>query len=110
MTAPSMGRRRQARDETGLHLAHHALEGNGWDVMTLVNDDVSVGGYEIVDPTLPHQTLDHGDIEGAVGLAAATADLADLRHLDVHEHRQASDPLLHQLGPMNQNQRVPRAT
>ena len=109
MTVPPMRRRRETGDEAGLHLAHHALERDGWDVVALVDDDVPVGGDEVVDLALPHQALDHGDVEVAVGLAAAAADLADLLRFDAQEHRQASDPLLEQLGSMNEDQRVPRA-
>jgi hypothetical protein len=68
----------QPSDESSLHFTHHPLERDSRDVMALVHDHVAVAGDEVIDSVPAHETLEHGNIEHAVGLALAGSDSADL--------------------------------
>ena len=75
-------------------------------MVALIYDYVTVLGDQLVDIVPLDEALDHGDVEGAVVLAMATTDPADLLLVDVEEHGELCDPLLEQWLAVNQNQGV----
>lgn len=79
-------------------------------MVALVDDYVAVLGDQLVDIVLLDEALDHGDVEGAVGLAMATADPADLLFIDFEEHGKLGDPLFEQWLAVHQNQGVAPAS
>src|SRR5882724_2401641 len=48
----------QPGDETGLHLGEYSLEGHGWDVVALIDDDMAVRRDQVLDASGAHKTLD----------------------------------------------------
>jgi len=100
----AVGRRREAQDVAGAHLAEYTLERNRRNVVTLVDDDVSVAGHDILDTSLPDQALDHGDVQPAVGLSLASADPPDFLLPEAQEHRQLRDPLVEERPSVNHDQ------
>src|SRR5258708_17928136 len=75
--------------------------------MALVDDDVTVVGYEVVDPPVADQALDHCNVEPTVRLPLAAADLADLLRLDPQEQSQLRNPLIQERTAVDQNERAP---
>jgi len=62
--------------------------------MALINDNVSVAGYKVVDFVFADQTLDRCYIDQAVRFAFAASDAPDALLIDAEEHRQLRYPLL----------------
>ena len=98
--------RGQTRDVARLHLAHHSFERDRGDVVTFVDDHVTVVGHPVVHLVAARQALDHGDIELAVRFTPSCSDLANVPGFEVQEQRELGDPLLEQLGPMNEDESV----
>ena len=65
--------RRQSDDEPGLGLPRHLLEAVRREVVTLVDDQVSVVGDAIVDYSLANKTLDYADVEHSCRTASTSA-------------------------------------
>jgi hypothetical protein len=74
MSIPALRRCGETSDEARLYLGQHSLEGDSRHMVTLVHDHVPVAGDEIVHFTSSNETLDHSDVERAVGLSLATAN------------------------------------
>ena len=74
--------------------------------MTFIDNDVSVAGDEIIDVVVVIETLNHCDIEAAVGLAFPAPDLTDLFCVYTKEDRQLRDPLLEERLTMDQDQSI----
>ena len=71
--------------------------------MAFVNDQVAVIADQVFDDTFAHQTLNHGDIQLAIGLLFASADSTYLLALKIKKRRQTLNPLIHQLSPVNEH-------
>src|SRR4051794_27605412 len=77
--------------------------------MTFVDDQVPVLADTIVDHALPAEALKKRDVEQTVGSIATSADLTDARVRQIQKGRQPLHPLIEQLPPMNEDQRVDAA-
>src|SRR6185312_8127803 len=55
----------------------NALEGERRHVMAFIDNDVTVGSDDVINPFLPDEALHHRHIEPAVRLALPSADLTD---------------------------------
>ncbi|MNJ71878.1 hypothetical protein D3C77_684720 [compost metagenome] len=74
--------------------------------MTLIHDDLPVVFHLLTDFALPRQGLHHGNIDDACRLSLTTAYGADRRFVCTQKSLQPFLPLLEQLRPMHQHQRV----
>src|SRR5215468_3168743 len=95
-----MPRIRPTRDE---------LEADGREMVALVDDQVTVIANEIVDLAVAHEALDQGDVDAPRRLALATADGANAGSVDRQEGLQPLAPLVDQLPPMHEHERVEAA-
>ena len=98
--------RRQPRNESRLGLAGHLLEAPRRQVVTLVDDQVAVVGQAVLDDTLSDKTLDEGDVEQSSRPGLAAADPTDRLRREVEERGQALDPLVEQLTPVHEHERI----
>lgn len=89
-----------------LHLGQDSLEGDGRQMVALINDDMAIVGDEVIYLLLADEALDHGDIESAIELALTPSNPTDALRIEVEEHRQLRHPLLEERFTMNQNQRT----
>src|SRR5205085_2406860 len=96
----------ESNEIASLHLGQYALEGDRRQVVALIDDDVPVAGDEVVDFFLADETLDHRNIDVAVGLAFVAPDTADLLLVDAEEDRQLCNPLLEERLAMDEDQRI----
>jgi len=86
--------------------AHDPLERHGRNMVALIDDDVAIGGNDVVDDVLSGEALDHGDIQHPVRLSFAPANLADLFRLQVQKERELGNPLLQELSAPAPGDRV----
>ena len=98
--------RRQPDDESGLGLARDLLEAVRRQVMTLVDDQVAVVGHAIIDDALPDEALNDRDVEQSGRPASPAADATNRLRGHAEERRESLDPLIEQLTPMDEHQRV----
>ena len=75
-------------------------------MVALIDDEMAVVADAIVDDALPDQALNHGDIDSAGWLVPAATDSPNRGRWHVQERRQPFDPLIEQLPPMNEHERV----
>ena len=69
MTVPALRRRGQAHDVARLDFGKYAFERGGWDVMTFIDDDLSIRRNDVVDTVFSDEALDHRDVKPAIRLA-----------------------------------------
>jgi len=81
-------------------------EREGRDVMTLVDQHMTVLRDAVSDLGAEHETLDHRHVEPPVESVTSTAEGADLRRIEAEEAGELRHPLLHQRLAMNQPQRT----
>ncbi|MCY1358932.1 hypothetical protein D9M68_702230 [compost metagenome] len=74
--------------------------------MAFIYDDLPVIFNLLADLTLPRQGLHDGNIDDACRLGLTTTDGADCRFVCTQKRLQPLLPLLEQLRPVHQNQRV----
>ena len=84
----------QAYNEPGLGLARHALEALRGDVVTFIDDHVSVLADAVIDDALANKAVNNGDVEGACSTVPATADASDRLRRNAEESRETIDPLI----------------
>src|SRR5260370_37896238 len=72
------GRRRESEEIARFDLRQHTLERERRQMVTFIDNDMSVAGDEVIDSLLVKEALNHADIEAAVGLAFPGPDLPDL--------------------------------
>ncbi len=99
----------QADEVARLHLGEYALERDCRQMVTFVDDDVSVPGDEIIDLPLSDEALDHRHIEPAVRFTFAPAHLTHVLLIDSEEHRELRDPLIEKGLAVDEDQRAPSA-
>ena len=75
-------------------------------MVALVDDDVPVASNCFVNLALPHDALDHGNVEMAVGPSLAAADLPDLAQVEAKKQGKLGYPLIEQRLPVRQDQRA----
>jgi hypothetical protein len=75
-------------------------------MVALVDNDVAILGYKIMNYTLALQALDHSDIDYARSLAFSSPKLPDVANWQCQKGRQSLAPLIHQLTPVDKNQRA----
>jgi hypothetical protein len=68
---------RQANDKSGFGLAYDLLEAVRRQMVTLVDDDVTVLGDAVIDHVLSHETLNDGDVNLSSRSVSAAADSSD---------------------------------
>ncbi len=101
--------RRQAHDESRLGLARHLLETVRRQVMALVDDHMAVLSDAVIDDAFPDETLNDGDIEQSGRAVSPAADSTDRFRRHIEERREPLDPLVEQLPPMHEHERVDAA-
>ena len=100
---------RQPSDVARLGSVGHLRETRRRDVVAFVHHYVAVVRDAVVHLPVPDQALNHGDVDPAPELPAASAETADLRFRDVEKLTQPVGPLLHELLAVNENQGVDAA-
>jgi len=98
--------RRQSRDKSCLGLTRHLLEAVRRDVMTLVDNQLTVVRHAIINDTFPDETLNDGDVEQPGRSASPAADATDRLCGHVEKRRESLDPLVEQLTPMHEYERA----
>ena len=98
--------RRQSDDESSVCLPRDGFEAVGRQVVALVDDDVSIVGDTIVHNSLLDQTLNDGDVDEPVRPGTPTADPTDRLRRQAKERRESFNPLIEQLTPVHEDQRV----
>ena len=78
-------------------------------MMTFVDDHVAVLGDAIIHDTFADETLNDGDVEHPGRSVAPAADPADRFRRDIEKRRQTLDPLVQELAPMDEHQRIDAA-
>jgi hypothetical protein len=75
-------------------------------MMTFVNDDVAVFGYEILGFSLSVKALNQDDINSARSILPSPADLTNAISWQIEEYSQPFAPLIEKLGAVDDYQRV----
>ena len=101
--------RRQPEDEPRLRLARDLFEAVRRQVVALVDDQVAVVGHAIIDDALPDQALNDRDIEQPGRRVSPAADAPNRLGGHAEERREALDPLIEQLAPMDEHERADAA-
>jgi hypothetical protein len=99
-------RRGQTDDIFGFHFSHHLLESESGDVVTFVNDDLTVFGNEVLHRFLLIETLNDRNIDTSCPTHFSAANVSNRVCGHVQEHGQPFLPLIERLPPVNQNQRI----
>ena len=86
--------------------ASHGLKADGGQVVTFVNNELPVSGHDVGHLALPDQALDGRNIDETRRPLLSTADDPNTICLDVEEGAQPRHPLIQQLLPMHQDQRI----
>ena len=63
-------------------------------MVRFILDDLTVSSDEVAHRVLTNQALHHRDIEAAIGLGLACANLTDTLGLDAKEQSKLADPLV----------------
>ena len=98
---PPVGSRGQTEPVPYRHLTHDTLEGDRGDVMALVDNDeaIRLGDFAQILPT--SEALCHRDVDGALCLVAAAAELTDLLGGHPEVLSETFSPLLDQRLPID---------
>ena len=75
-------------------------------MVTLIDDHVAIFRDDIVHHTLPDETLDDADIDLTGWSSSAAADAAELLAGHLEKRRKPIDPLIEQLAPVDEHERV----
>ena len=102
-------RRGQAQDESRLRAADDLLEAVRRQVVTFIDDHLAVVAHAVVHHTVANEALNDGHIEQPGRCVAAAADSTYRLCRHVQEGRETLDPLVEQLPPMHEHQRVDAA-
>ena len=78
-------------------------------MVALIDDDLSVLGDAIVHDTFADEALNDRHIEQPGRLVAAAANAANRLRREVEKRRQTFDPLVQELAPMHEHQRIDAA-
>ena len=73
-------------------------------MMTFVHDHMSVPRQSL--PVSSSEALQHPDVDNPCGFSPASADLSDLRRIQVEENRQLSSPLVNELRAVHKDERA----
>jgi hypothetical protein len=76
---------REAKNELRLRTSDNLFEAMRGEMMTFINDQMSILRNTIIDDALSHETLDHSDINFSCRLAAPASDPADVTATHVQE-------------------------
>ena len=76
-------------------------------MMALVDDNLTIVGYEVCDGLLVDEALDHGDVDSPRRRPLAGANLANRLGVDRQKQGQLRYPLIDQWPTVDENQRVP---
>ena len=106
MTVLALRRGGQADDVASFHLPQHLLEAHRREMVTLIDNDVTVVRHEVVHDLLAVQALDDGDIDNVRGASASTADLADALDGQIQKRSEPLAPLIQELAAMHEDERV----
>jgi hypothetical protein len=100
---------RQAKDESGPGLTRNLFETVRRQMVAFVNDHVAVIGDEVSDHALADETLNDADVNPSGRSTSASADSTDRFGRYIEERRYPLDPLIEQLAPMDQHERIDAA-
>jgi len=107
VTIPALGSRRKSDKIPGLDLGEHLFEGERRNMVTFIDDHVTVAGDDVVDLPVTDNTLDHGDIDVLCWPALPTTNLAYSLRIEPEEQGDLCAPLIEQWTSVYENQRVP---
>ena len=96
----------QAEDVPRLAATRHRLEAYRRQVVTLVDDEVTIVGDHVIHLPLAHQALNDGDVDDTGRAALAAADLADPLGREIEKTGKPGEPLVEELAAMNQDEGV----
>ena len=86
--------------------ASYGFKADGGQVMAFVHNEMSIIGYEIGYLALPHQALDGRNVNEACRPLPSPANDPNASRIDIEKRAQPRYPLIQQLLPVHQNQRV----
>ena len=86
--------------------ARHRLKTHRRQVMALVDNQMSVVRHQISHDITAHQTLQHGHVNHTAGIAFTASNPSDCGVLKIEKSPELHDPLVHELSPMHEHQRV----
>ena len=75
-------------------------------MVTLINDYVAVVGDDVAHGALAYETLHDGDVDQSSREALSSTDGADRPVIDLQKGGQAITPLIEQLRPVNDDERI----
>ena len=84
----------QAEDIPRLAATRHRLEAYRRQVVTFVDDEVTIVGDHVIDFALAHQALNDGDVDDTGRAALAAADLTDLLGREIEKTGEPGEPLV----------------
>ena len=102
---PTVGSRGQTEPVSYRHLTNNTLERHRRDVMTLVDNDEAVHLGDFAQVFTTSEALCHRDIDGALCLVAAAAELTDLLCSHPKVLCETLSPLLDQRLPIDHYER-----
>ena len=109
MTVLARHRRGQPQDESRLRPTDHLLKAVRRQMVAFIDDHLAVLGDAIVHDTLADEALNDRHVEQPGRLVAAAANAADRLGREVEKRRQTLDPLVQELAPMHEHQRIDAA-
>ncbi len=89
-----------------MHFPHDFLEAEGRYVMTLVDDDLPVCGYQVANLATAIKALQQRDVDGARRPSLASSNLADCLGRQIKESQQSFAPLLKEMLGVHDNQSI----
>ena len=75
-------------------------------MVALVDHKMPVAGDDIVHLVLPHEALNHADIDDAARLTLSAADPPDGRCGKIEERPEPGSPLVHEMAAVHENERI----
>jgi hypothetical protein len=96
----------EAKNELRLRTSDNLFEAMRGEMMAFVNDQMPVLRDAIIDNAFAYETLNHSNVELPCRFPPATPNLADVPTVDVKKRTQTLNPLIEQLPPVHQHERV----
>ena len=109
MTVLARHRRGQAQDESRLRPTDDLFEAVRRQMVAFIDDHLPVIADAIVHDIFTDEALNDRHIEQPGRLVAAAANAADRLGREVEKRRQTLDPLVQELAPMHEHQRIDAA-
>lgn len=96
----------QAGDEACSDFSQYTLEVHCGEMVAFIHNDMAIVGHQIIHFILAHDTLDHGNVELAVGFTLATTNSSDVTGIQSKKQGELRNPLIEQRLTMYQDQGI----